>query len=61
MTRFIFRLSAVDGAPSVQPDCRQDQRAQNELHPIGIDLGQHHAVLDEPIRKTANIVPSTEI
>ena len=34
-------------APAVEPDRGEDQRAEQELHPVGVDLGEHHAVLDQ--------------
>src|ERR1700689_773495 len=39
---------AVNRPPAVQADGCEDESAEHELHPIGIDLRQHHAVLDQP-------------
>src|SRR5271169_2954903 len=47
-TRFTSGRPAVDGAPAVQPDRGEDQRAKHELDPVGIDLREHHAILDKP-------------
>src|SRR6185437_5214598 len=39
-----FRL---DGAKPVETNRREDQGAEEKLNPVGIDLGEHHAVLDQ--------------
>ena len=39
--------SPSDRAPAVEPDRGEDQRAEEELDPVRVDLGEHHAVLDQ--------------
>src|SRR5579872_5666833 len=45
--RFISGRPGADGAPAVEADGGEDERAEDELHPIRIDFREHHAVLDE--------------
>src|SRR5271155_2182513 len=43
----LLRQSYRARTPAVEGDGRDDQRAKQELHPIGINLGEHQPVLDE--------------
>src|ERR1700722_4544649 len=39
---------ALDRPPAVQADRGENEGAEHELDPIGIDLREHHAVLNQP-------------
>ena len=54
------RPSGADGAPAVEPDRREDQRAEQELHPIGIDLGEHQPFWISAMTSTASMAPRIE-
>src|SRR5579864_50017 len=45
--RMPSRSFRMDGAKPIETDRRQDQGAEEKLNPVGIDFGEHHAVLDQ--------------